>query len=210
MATYGYIRVSLESQAESGLGLEAQRAAILTKWPDVAEWYADEGLSGTRADRPGLVTALDALKRGDVLAVAKRDRLSRDMYLDLWLERAVEKRGATIQCADGNGNGTDPAAVLMRRMLAAFSEFERGMIAARTAAALRAKRAAGFKTGGKCEYGWRDVGGGRLEPVPEEQAVIRQAREMRAAGKGMSLRHIARALGLRHPMQVQRMLREVR
>ena len=197
-----YIRVSSESQVDSGLGLDAQRTAILAKWPDVAEWFADEGLSGSRADRPGLVAALDALKRGDVLAVAKRDRLSRDMYLDLWLERAVEKRGAAIQCADGNGNGTDPAAVLMRRMLAAFSEFERGMIAARTVAALAAKRAAGFRTGGNCPYGWQDVGGGKLEPVPSEQAVIRQAREMHKGG--MSLRAIALVTGLGHPEKVRR------
>ena len=217
-----YCRCSTDEQAESGLGMDAQLSALVAALGPVQEEriFRDDGYSGSRADRPGLVAALDALSKGDILAVAKRDRLARDMYLDLWIEREVEKRGATIQVADGNGNGQDPAAVLMRRMLAAFSEFERGVIRARTTVALAAKRAKGEKTGGRVPFGARISGyrkalrkrGGvlvevdipLLAPVAQEQAVIRLAFEL--AKGGLSLRTIGRVTGLGHHEKVRRAL----
>src|SRR5688572_11437977 len=82
----GYVRVSTDQQRESGLGLEAQRAALeqsaerLRMQLDTV--YIDAGLSGTLnvQQRPGLADALNALRRGDVLLVAKRDRIARDSF----------------------------------------------------------------------------------------------------------------------------------
>ena len=82
MKVVGYLRVSTREQAESGLGLDAQRRAIEAEavrrgWE--VTWYADEGWSAATLNRPGLTLALRALKRGEVdaLVVAKLDRLSR-------------------------------------------------------------------------------------------------------------------------------------
>ncbi|TAL44629.1 MAG: recombinase family protein, partial [Salinibacterium sp.] len=75
----GYIRVSTEEQGASGLGLEAQRAAIGKAAQDMGAKLAfvheDVGVSGARdvEDREGLTVALGQLERGDVLLVAKRD-----------------------------------------------------------------------------------------------------------------------------------------
>jgi DNA invertase Pin-like site-specific DNA recombinase len=73
----GYVRVSTEDQARSGLGLEDQRAAIKAAAErlrlQLIGIHADEGLSGglEASERPGLMAALGELKRGDVLLVAK-------------------------------------------------------------------------------------------------------------------------------------------
>ena len=78
----GYIRVSTQEQAQSGLGLEAQAVAIreeATRRGWDLEIIADEGESGSKVDRPGLLAAKDKLARGEVqaLIVAKQDRLMR-------------------------------------------------------------------------------------------------------------------------------------
>jgi DNA invertase Pin-like site-specific DNA recombinase len=155
MATIAYIRVSTDEQAQSGLGLEAQLAAIgkAVGAPDTI--YRDEAISGSNTQRPGLLAALESLRQGDVLVVAKRDRLARDIFFSLWVEKEAKKRGGRIVSAAGEGTeAEDPASVLMRHMVDAFAEYERNIIADRTAAALAQKRARGEKTGGIVPYGY--------------------------------------------------------
>jgi DNA invertase Pin-like site-specific DNA recombinase len=73
---------------------------------------------------------------------AKRDRLARDSFLAVLIEREATRAGARIVSAAGEGTDTDdPAAVFTRRILDAVAELERALTAARTRAALRAKRA---------------------------------------------------------------------
>src|SRR5215472_10706813 len=82
----GYIRVSSEEQADSGLGLEAQRQRIATycamKGLRLAEVFADPGISGGRplASRPaGSQLLAAALKSKTPVIVAKLDRLFRSV-----------------------------------------------------------------------------------------------------------------------------------
>ena len=187
----GYIRCSSDEQATSGLGLEAQEATLRDRWSGIHTIYRDEGISGAKADRPGLLGALDALKQGDTLVVAKRDRLSRDLYLMLTIEKEVAKAGAILLSADG-GNGDDPTEKMLRNVLGVIAEFERDMIKARTKSAMKAKRARGEKTGGHIPYGYRISGfrnitrGDRevaiplLAQDPQQQQVIRDAVKLRA------------------------------
>mgnify|MGYP001457642550 CR=1 FL=1 len=101
MAVLAYIRVSTDEQTASGLGLEAQEAAIRARYDTVASTYRDEGYSGADSKRPALLACIDALRRGDVLAVAKRDRLARDVFLSAWIQKEVKRRGARIESAAG-------------------------------------------------------------------------------------------------------------
>jgi DNA invertase Pin-like site-specific DNA recombinase len=198
MRAVAYLRVSTNEQSESGLGLDAQRAAVLAECERTGTTldavFTDEGVSGGAEleDCPALVSALDALDDDAVLVVAKRDRLGRDVYRLALIERMAERAGARIVSADGTGNGDDPAALLMRRMVDAFAEYERALIRSRTSAALRAKVARGERLG-RPRYGWR-VEDGELVPVEAEQAVVRQVADLRA--QGLSQRAIAAALGL--------------
>ena len=106
---YGYLRVSTSEQAGSGLGLEAQTAAITAAAGRlgliVADSFTDAGVSGglPLEERPALLPALDALRRGDVLIVAKRDRLGRDVLNVAMIERLAERKGARIVSAAGEG-----------------------------------------------------------------------------------------------------------
>jgi DNA invertase Pin-like site-specific DNA recombinase len=198
MRAVAYLRVSTTEQAESGLGLDAQRAAVLAECErmgatlDPADVFVDEGVSGGAEleDCPALVAALDAIEDGAALVVAKRDRLGRDVYRLALIERMAERAGARIVSADGTGNGDDPAALLMRRMVDAFAEYERALIRSRTSAALRAKVARGEHVG-RPRYGWR-VEDGELVAIEDEQAVIREAVQLRA--QGLTLRAVSAAL----------------
>jgi DNA invertase Pin-like site-specific DNA recombinase len=192
----GYIRVSTDQQRESRLGLEAQMAALQATAARLglvlAETFTDAGLSGSLGieDRPALADALNALRRGDVLIVAKRDRIARDAFLSVLIEREAAKKGARILSAAGEGTESDdPAATFTRRILDAVSELERSLTAARTRAALRAKRARGERAGA-LPLGFT-VNGNRttLHEDPREQQILTTMQECRAAG--FSLRETA-------------------
>jgi DNA invertase Pin-like site-specific DNA recombinase len=146
-------------------------------------------------DRPGLLAALDdlAVHGAGVLVVAKRDRLARDVLHAGAIEAAVVARGACVVSADGAADGDDPAARMMRQLLDVFAEFERGMIRARTRAALGAKKARGERVSGRIPYGQRLADDGRtLVPCPREAATVALALEL--SREGLPLRGIAARL----------------
>lgn len=202
MPHYAYLRVSTQDQAESGSGLAAQldacRRFARSQDAELAAEFEDKGVSGAKGleSRPGLLDAIATLNKGDVLIVAKRDRLGRDPIKVAMIESAVARKGARIVSAAGEGtDGDDPASVLMRRMIDAFAEYERLLIGARTKAALGAKKARGERTGA-VPYGYRLASDGvHLDPIAEEQKVIAEAHRLHKAGQ--SLRAIARELDRR-------------
>lgn len=196
---FGYLRVSTDQQSESGLGLDAQREAVEKTAArlglPVSEVFTDAGLSGALdlENRPALFAAVQGLKRGDVLIVAKRDRLGRDLVGVAMIERAVTRKGARIVSAAGEGTeGTDAGAMLQRGIIDLFAQFERNMIAQRTKAALQAKRARGERAG-NIPFGYQlGADGQRLEACEAEQTVLAILGELKAAG--YSLRQIAAEL----------------
>lgn len=194
-----YLRVSTEQQAESGLGLDAQLASVTAAAGRLGlaldRVFTDAGVSGSLAieDRPTLLEAVSTLKRGDVLLVAKRDRLGRDVIAVALIERLVGKRGARIVSAAGEGtDASDPTSLLLRRMIDSFAEYERLLIGARTKAALRAKRQRGERVG-QVPFGFV-LGADQktLEAHAGEQATLTLIRSLRASGA--SLRAVATQL----------------
>jgi len=185
------------------LGPEVQRAALV-QWcaarsVTLAGVFTDHAVSGGAplAQRPGLLAALSALKQRNacILLVARRDRLARDVLVATLVERLAERDGATVQAADGPAEGTSPEAVLMRRIIDAFAEYERLVIRARTRAALALKRSRGERTGG-IPYGYRlGADGVHLEPCRTEQRVLRLVR--RYHERGLPLRRIGARLQAR-------------
>ncbi|MEI7639843.1 MAG: recombinase family protein, partial [Syntrophus sp. (in: bacteria)] len=67
----GYARVSTDDQ-----NLDLQKDALTQAG---CERIAEDRLSGAKADRPGLKSALDYARTGDVLVVWRLDRLSRSL-----------------------------------------------------------------------------------------------------------------------------------
>lgn len=196
-----YVRVSTDEQA---LGPAAQLAAA-QRWCDargvqLVEVCEDLGVSGGAAlDKcGGLLAALRAVEAhgAGVLLVAKRDRLARDVVKAAMVEQLATRAGAVVVSAAGEGEGTDPAAALMRTMIDAFAQYERALIGARTRAALSVKKARGQKLGGDVPYGWQLAADGvTLEKNVGEQAVVEAVRTLRA--EGLSLRAIAGELEAR-------------
>ncbi len=195
-----YLRVSTEDQR---LGPKAQRDSI-ERWAahrgiTIAAWHVDDDHSGALPidKRPGLVAALAALREhgAGVLVAAKRDRFARDRVIAVMVERAAKAAGATALTADGASDTTGPEGVMMRGIVDVFSEYERGLIRARTTAALAAKKARGELVG-KAPFGFRVAADGvHLEADADEQAVLAAVRQLSAAG--LSLRGIVAALARR-------------
>jgi DNA invertase Pin-like site-specific DNA recombinase len=143
-----------------------------------------------------MLDAINSLKKTDILVVAKRDRLGRDPLVLAMIESAVSRKGAKIISAAGEGTDRDdPASCLMRRMIDAFSEYERLIIGARTKAALKTKKDKGQRVGHipfGCKLAENSV---NLEQNEVESSVINNMKELRA--KGLSIRDIAIALNKR-------------
>lgn len=194
-----YCRVSTEDQ---NLGPDAQRGAMeawcASHGVRIAATCEDHGVSGGASleKRPGLLASLDALKahRAGILLVAKRDRLARDPIIAAMTEAAAARVGAKIVSAAGEGcEGDDPASVLMRRMVDAFAEYERGIIRARTKAALAIKARRGERVSRIAPIGTQIAADGRtLDADSNEQRAIARVRALHAAGE--SYRAIARTL----------------
>jgi DNA invertase Pin-like site-specific DNA recombinase len=141
MKTYiAYYRVSTQKQGVSGLGLEAQRAAVLSfisGAPLVAEYTEVE--SGKKDDRTQLAAAMAHAKQaGATLVIAKLDRLSRNASFIFTLKDS----GVDFICAD-----MPDANTLTVGIFAVMAQHEREMISSRTKAALAAKKARGEQVG---------------------------------------------------------------
>jgi DNA invertase Pin-like site-specific DNA recombinase len=201
-----YYRVSTEKQGRSGLGLDAQRAAVESylnggDWKMVAEFVEVE--SGKRSDnRPQLQAAMTAARiRNATLIIAKLDRLSRDAHFLLGLQ----KSGVDFICAD-----MPDANKMSIGILALVAQHEREQISARTKAALAAAKARGTKADGSllrlggnpASLKNRDIGSKRGNAVKAAKAAARvvdlrpQIEDIRTSGC-TSLRQIAGALNER-------------
>lgn len=174
-------RCSTEKQSDSGLGLEAQlaacRAFAARAGLDVALELEEPAVSGGSdlADRPVLLDALVAvaeLGEGAALVVSTWDRLSRSPLTTELVLVQLRKSGGRVLSADGAGNEDSPEAELMRRIVGAFSAYERAKIALRTRVALRSKAARGER-----------LGPGLFGTRPGEAELLAQARALAAEGR---------------------------
>src|ERR1051325_6043243 len=146
-AAVAYYRVSTRQQQRSGLGIEAQRAAVqrfaeAENLTIIAEFVEAETGKGADAldRRPQLAAALAAARQAKCsILVSKLDRLSRDVaFVAGLMAQRVPFIVAEL------GRDADP---FMLHLYAALAEKERRLISERTKAALAAKKAAGAKLG---------------------------------------------------------------
>lgn len=178
-----YIRVSTNKQGSSGLGLEAQQAAItafLKGGSVMAEYVEVE--SGRKNDRPQLHEALAHAKREDAtLVIAKLDRLARDVhFISGLMKTGVEFVACDIPYANS----------LTLHVIAAVAEYEAKLISERTIAALMAAKARGVKLGTPNPYA--GVEARRVTARARNAEAMAFAKAAREAGK--SLRVIAQEL----------------
>jgi DNA invertase Pin-like site-specific DNA recombinase len=148
----GYIRVSTDEQTQSGLSLESQintiKAEATRRCWDI-EIVADQGESGSKVDRPGLLAAKDKLARGEAqaLIVAKQDRLFRNALGCLEISRDSQRQGWSLICLDVQLDTSTPIGSFLFTQMAAVAELELNMIRKRTKDALAVKKAQGVRLG---------------------------------------------------------------
>jgi DNA invertase Pin-like site-specific DNA recombinase len=164
-----YLRVSTQQQHRSGLGIEAQRAAV-------ARFAEAEGIAiirefveaetGKGADaldrRPQLAAALAAARSAKcAVLVSKLDRLSRDVaFVSGLMAQRVPFIVAEL------GRDADP---FMLHLYAGLAEKERRLISERTKAALAAKKASGAKLGNPSNIVAAGVSGRQVQIAAADQ-----------------------------------------
>jgi len=139
-----YLRVSATPQGTSGLGLEAQRAAVSShiegkEWTLIEEVVEVE--SGKKNDRPALTGALRLCRKHKAtLVIAKLDRLARNVhFISGLMESGVDF--IAVDMPEANR--------FVVHIMAAVAEQEAEDISKRTKAALAASKARGTKLGGR-------------------------------------------------------------
>ncbi len=184
MRVVGYVRVSTAEQADSGLGLEAQRQAIQDAckgrgW--VLEAVYEDAASGRGLKRKGLTDALNAVESGKAegIVVAKLDRLSRSIVDFTQLVARAQRRGWAVVALDVGVDTTTPQGEMVANIMATFAQFERRIIGQRTRDALAIKRKQGVQLG---------------RPRAIEPRVLRMIKKQRDGGR--SLGQIAESLNI--------------
>lgn len=136
----GYYRVSTQRQGMSGLGLEAQRSAVLNyigNRPLLGEFKDIE--SGKNDNRPELLKAIQKSKEtNSILVIAKLDRLSRNLNF-ITLLQSEKVRFVCCDLPDANE--------LTIHIFGALAQWERQRISERTKLALNQLKQRGVKLG---------------------------------------------------------------
>lgn len=230
-AVVGYVRVSTEEQASSGVSLDAQEAAIraycIMRNLELLEIVVDAGVSAGKplASREGGRRVLDRVRSGGVVAVIayKLDRVFRDCADCLGVVREWDEREVALHLVDLGGQTIDTGTAMGRfflTVMAGAAELERNLIGERTKAALTYLKANGVRLGPPA-LGWsrtaeRDADG-RLGVIEIEEERDTVARILGLRSQRLSLRCIAVQLTLEgratkrggrwQPVTVQRVLR---
>lgn len=188
-----YYRVSTKQQGQSGLGLEAQQAAVKS--------YAtasDAGIvfsyteieSGKRADRPKLAMAVAHARRAKAkLVIAKLDRLARNVaFLSALMDSGCE----FVACDNPHANR------LTIHILAAVAEDEARRISERTRVALAAAKARGTKLGSARPGHWKGHEKARLQGAAkgnERSKIVRRQNALQAVADLIPTMQLQRTAG---------------
>ena len=156
---FGYARVSTDGQSVAAQVAALRAAGAGKVFREVA--------SGAKADRAQLRKAIGALGAGDVLMVARLDRLARSTRDLLNTLAAITDRKAGFRSlADAWADTTTSHGRLMLTVLGGLAEFERDLIRARTGEGRERARARGVKMGRPP----------KLTPHQQRQAIRRRDR----------------------------------
>jgi DNA invertase Pin-like site-specific DNA recombinase len=137
----GYYRFSTHDQT-GDLQTDALRKAGCEKI------YGDQGVSGSKTDRPELTKALADLRAGDTLVVWRLDRLGRSLPHLIEVVNGLNAQGVEFRSLQETIDTSSATGKLVFHVMAAMAEFERDLIRERTNAGLAAARARG-RNGGR-------------------------------------------------------------
>lgn len=160
MAHLGYARVSTGHQT-----LDQQHDALRAAG---VERIFDDVMTGTRSDRPGLISLLEYAREDDTLTVVALDRLGRSLGHVISTIDDLQRRGIVLRSLREGVDFSTAVGRMVAGIFAALAAYEHSLILERAAAARQAARARG-----------RHVGRPRLL----DAAKVEQARILRSAGQ---------------------------
>jgi DNA invertase Pin-like site-specific DNA recombinase len=168
----GYARVSTEDQ-----DLSLQRVALKAAG---CERIYEEKVSGVSRVRPELTRMLDQLRTGDVIVVARLDRLARSTRDLLALTEQLQVASVGLRSLrEPWVDTTSPAGRMVLTIFAGIAEFERELIHERTGAGRLAAKARGVRFG-------------RPPKLSAEQIALAQ----RLIGEGRSIPSVAKIMNV--------------
>ncbi|GAA5201736.1 recombinase family protein [Arthrobacter gyeryongensis] len=170
----GYARVSTRDQ-----NLDLQLGALKAAGCDR---IFEDTMSGTKASRPGLTNALDALREGDTLIVWKLDRLGRSVKGLLDFAGGLNDRGIGFVSLTDSIDTTTASGRFFFNVMASLAQMERELMVERTQAGLKAAKEQGRV-------------GGRKRVMTDSK--IRSARKL--LSQGTPPREVAKNLGVSVP-----------
>jgi len=224
MKAAAYLRVSTDNQAlEDSFGLPAQKEAILTyartQGIEVVAFFVDDGYSGATLERPGLQQLLkeSRLNKFNVVLVAKMDRIARELFYSLFIEKELLINGVDIVSVSEPISGNDPMNTAFRQLMGVFAQLEKSMITTRMAGGRKQKAQAGGYSGGRAAYGYCSKRGTKKLRIDKKKALaVKRLFELREQHPEWSLRQLAKCLNeeghttaqgkLFKPMQIKRVL----
>ncbi|MCP4781082.1 MAG: recombinase family protein [Hyphomicrobium sp.] len=176
-----------EKRQRAAIEAFAKRAGF-----EIIDWYYDEAISGADhlEDRPGFTDLLKRLKGNGVktIIVETANRFARDLIVQELGFHALRELGCDLIAADSPNSFLEdtPTAILIRQVLGAVSQFEKGSLVAKLKGARDRKR----RETGKCE--------GRKSHAEKRPGAVALAKKLHSAspktGKRLSLRKISAAL----------------
>src|SRR5215208_2349058 len=176
------LRVSSEEQRDRDT-IELQREFLQNYCElyglEIAEIYADDGVSGTIPlhERPEGRRLLEDAQAGKfaTLLVYRLDRLGRSLLVIVDAHDRLQVSGASLRSATEPIDTSNPSGRHIFQMLASFAEYERETIGERTRAGLHRAYRNG-KHSGRIPFGYRlsPQDESSLEIVEAEAAIVRE------------------------------------
>lgn len=187
---YGYIRVSTETQADKGYGLDIQKSAIeeycIANNLNLINIFIDAGKSGAIGDkdnlsnRPAITELLQTLNGTNTIIVMNTSRLWRDDGARALISMAVRKVGGEITSIEQprySLYSTDPQDFLFNSIMETLDQYERMNINKRLTNGKNAKAQQGHKPAGRAPLGYQWINK-QIEIEPSEEIIVKRIFEL--------------------------------
>ena len=207
---FGYLRVSGQSQVD-GDGFPRQKAAI-QKWAAangyrIAQWFTEEGVSGTLESREALDAMLVALMSNgvDTVIVEALHRFSRDLRVqENLIHQYFTNRFTLVSATEPDLGNDDPNRVFMRQIFGAVHQLDKSNIVLKLRAARQRVKAQTGRCEGQKPYGARN---GERSIVERMTALQGEGKNWEAISKTLNAEgRKTRSGGKWYPATVRRIL----
>ena len=194
MKAYGYARVSTTGQQDEGVSLAHQqeriRAWCVANGHQLVSLAVETG-SGARADNrvelQRTISAACAAGREGIVVVYSLSRFSRSVRDTLAMADRLDRAGANLASLSENLDTSSAVGRMIFKLLSTLNEFERDLLAERTANALGHMRRQGVRISGRVPLGNRLAADAiTLLPDADGQAAVARIVELRTAGRSLN------------------------